>query len=468
MNCFPKSANMKQRGIEINFRPYPKQELAYNYLMDNTTRFVGYGGAGNGGKTYLMAYWITLMCIAYPGTGWGLCRKNITKLKATTLLTLFKVFRECNIQDERDYKYRQHPDIITFNNGSQIFLIDLQYNPSDPLFTDLGGYELTGAAIDESVELIPTAITMLNTRINRRLNAKFKLKGKLLETFNPAKNHVYTRYYRPFIKNELKPEYKFIKALPTDNLSDGVQDWIDGIMAENDQTTIQRLIYGNFEYDDDPAALIKHDKIVDCFSNLHVPSGKGFITCDLARLGGDRIVIVEWYGWRGFIRAFKKQGLDVTSADIEKIRQRMQIGVSEVLVDEDGMGGGVVDFMKYKGFVNNSRPLPAPEGGFDATTGKKVPENYDNLKSQCSYRLANRINNNGLYLQCENEEIKELVVQELGQIKQKKMDSDAKKSILPKDKVKEFLGRSPDFADALMMREWFELKPQFVVTADSI
>lgn len=459
---------MKSKGIEINFRPFPKQEIAWNYLNDQTTRFVGYGGAGNGGKTYLMCYWLTIMCIQYPGTGWGLCRKNITKLKSTTLLTLFKVFQESNIRADKDYKYRQNPDIITFRNGSQIFLIDLEYKPSDPLYTDLGGYELTGAGIDESVELIPTAITILNTRINRRLNEKFKIKAKILETFNPAKNHVYTRYYKPFTKNELKEQYRFIKALPTDNLSPGVKDWIDGIIAEGDQTTIQRLIYGNFEYDDDPACLIKHDKIVDCFTNTHVPHGHGKITSDLARLGGDRIVIIEWSGHRGKICAFKKQGLDVTANEIEQARYRMGIGLSDVLVDEDGLGGGVVDFLKYKGFVNNSRPLPAPEGTFDAATGKRIPENYDNLKSQCSYRLAHRINNNGLYLECESEEIKELVIQELGQIKQKKVDTDGKKSVLPKDKVKEFLGRSPDFADAIMMREYFDLKPVFVVTADAV
>jgi len=34
-----------------------------------------------------------------------------------------------------------------------------------------------------------------------------------------------------------------------------------------------------------------------------------------------------------------------------------------------------------------------------------------------------------------------------------------KKAVLPKDKVKDVLGRSPDFADAIMMREYFELKP---------
>lgn len=48
------------------------------------------------------------------------------------------------------------------------------------------------------------------------------------------------------------------------------------------------------------------------------------------------------------------------------------------------------------------------------------------------------------------------------QVKQKALDSDMKKGVMPKDKVKELIGRSPDFSDTIMMREFFELKPKRV------
>jgi hypothetical protein len=56
-----------------------------------------------------------------------------------------------------------------------------------------------------------------------------------------------------------------------------------------------------------------------------------------------------------------------------------------------------------------------------------------------------------------------MIVEELEQIKQKSVDNDAKKGIIPKDKVKQLIGRSPDFSDMLAMRTWFEFKPKFVV-----
>jgi phage terminase large subunit len=43
------------------------------------------------------------------------------------------------------------------------------------------------------------------------------------------------------------------------------------------------------------------------------------------------------------------------------------------------------------------------------------------------------------------------------------MDKDGKKAVIPKDKVKENIGRSPDYSDTLMMREYFDLAPQFAV-----
>lgn len=449
-----------KKGIDIVFKPSVKQSQALGYLFDDETNFVGYGGAAYGGKTNLLCYWETIMCIRYPGTAWGLGRRELSVLRKTALVSLFEVFNESNILPDRDYKFNGQENKITFTNGSVIFLLDTAFQPSDPLYTRFGGLELTGCGVDESAETDERAIDILFTRCGRKKNDVYNLPTKFLETFNPAKTHVYRRYFKPYREKSLPSHYKFVQAFPQDNPHPSAQSYVENIIKNGSKQTIQRLIYGNFEYDDDPAALMNYDAIVDIFSNTHVKTGYRCITSDIARLGGDRIVIIEWDGFRGRVRTIEKVPLDVTADNIEAVRSYMGIGKSDILVDEDGIGGGIVDFYKCKGFVNNSSPLPNPEN-------PSIKENFDNLKSQCYFRLAKRINDKMLYLQCEAW-MKPLIIEELEQVKQKQLDSDMKKGVVPKDKMKEMLGRSPDFADTLMMREWFELKPKFVLTAIAV
>ena len=439
-------------GIEIKFKPSLKQWQAYEYLTDKETNFIGYGGSAFSGKSYLECYWVTIMSLAYPETGWGLGRKELTNLKKTTLITLFKVFNECNIQPDRDFQYNQQLNLITFDNGSQIFLIDTAYKPSDPLYTRLGGYELTGCAVDESAETDYRAIEILFSRCGRRKNDKYGLAAKMLETFNPAKNHVYLRYYKPYKDGSQKSHIVFVPALPSDNPSPEVGPYIENMLKNASTVTIERLIHGNFEYDDDPAALMPFDKITDIFTNNFTLGGERYITADIARLGRDETVIGVWNGFRlEQIYTIAKNLVTEAASEITRLSALNNVPLSNIIVDEDGVGGGVKDILECEGFVNNSSPLEVE--------GEK--ENYNNLKSQCYFKLAEYVNKNLIFVTESNPDIRSKIVQELEQVKQHNMDKDAKKQVMPKDKVKELLGRSPDLSDMIMMRMWFVYRKQF-------
>ena len=55
------------------------------------------------------------------------------------------------------------------------------------------------------------------------------------------------------------------------------------------------------------------------------------------------------------------------------------------------------------------------------------------------------------------------IIEELEQLKQKDIDAEGKKAIIAKDDVKKVIGRSPDYRDMLLMREYFEIKPVIIV-----
>lgn len=385
-------------------------------------------------------------------------RVELEQLKKTTLITFFEVARDMGLTNGKDYKYNQQEKTITFKESqSQILLYDLGWYPSDPLYDRLGSLELTGAFVDEAGQVRYRCWETLRTRIRWKLE-EYNLIPKLFGSCNPVKSWPYAEFYKPFRDGGLPMHRQFIQALPTDNpfLS---MAYIESLRTMKDKSQQQRLLYGNWEYDDDPMQLFPIDVIMDLFTNRTEQSDDRYITGDVSRKGRDRMILIYWEGWMAKevvelpyeIRSDHKLAQDF----IREYAQEKTVRMHHVLLDEDGIGGGLVDNLGCSGFVNNSAPIVSlneKEGA--ALTGRKM--NYSNLKSQCYFLFSMRAERGEVGIDCSSEH-KIFITEELEQVKQKDADKDGKISVVGKDVVKEFLGRSPDFADALMMREWFPL-----------
>lgn len=424
----------------------PKQENAIYYLKDDVTEELLYGGAAGGGKSAIGCLWLIENCQTYPGSRWVMGRSKLKTLKETTLATFFELTSKLGVWD--DFHYNDNKGLITYKpNGSQIILKDLFLYPSDPNFDSLGSLEITGAFVDECNQIVYKAWQVLKSRIRYKLT-EFGLIPKMLGSCNPAKNYVYTYFYKPS-KDATLPIYRrFIQALPTDN-PNLHPSYLQSLLRL-DKNSKQRLYYGDWEYDDDPAALMTIDEINDIFTNTFVASGKKYITADIARFGADSTMIGYWNGLRlEKVIELKKKSTTWVSSEIRELAKALDVPMSQVIVDEDGVGGGVVDQLGCKGFVNNSSPL--------------YGENFENLKTQCSYKLAEIVKASLLYVDISDTEIIAKLIEELEQVKQRDMDKDGKKKIVSKDKIKELLGRSPDVCDMVMMRMYFEIK-KFVNT----
>lgn len=458
-----------------------KQAVAAKYLGDNETTEVLFGGGAGGAKSFLGCLWLFDRCTRLPGTRWLMGRNKLKDLKATTLQTFFEVGKMLGYSDI--YNYNANESTITFTNGSVILLKDLFTYPKDPYFDRLGSLEITGAFIDEANQVSVKAKNVVKSRIRYKLDA-FTITGeptenlkvaeydeddmpikwidsngiicgglipKALFTCNPAKNWVYTDFYKPDRDNELNSDRKFVQALATDN------KYISKHYIENlkrlDKASKQRLLYGNWEYDNDPSKLIEFDAIVDLFSNNGVKGGTKYITADVARLGSDKMVIILWDGLIAEkIITINKSKLDKVAEVINKLKKEHNVRKSHIIADEDGVGGGLIDFTGYKGFVNNSSALKG--------------ENYANLKSQCYYKLAELINAGEIWIK--DDTYRDQIIEELETVKRYKMDSDGKMRVLIKELVKQLIGRSPDFADALMMRMYYEIKGKSTFSSSGV
>lgn len=423
----------------------PKQENAVYYLKDSETTEVLYGGAAGGGKSALGCLWLIEMCQTYEGSRWLMGRSKLKALKETTLATFFDVSSKLGITNQ--YTYNAQNYTITFNNGSKIILKDLFLYPSDPNFDSLGSLEITGAFIDECNQITYKAWQVVKSRIRFNLS-EFNRIPKLLGSCNPAKNWTYKQFYKLDKSKELPLYRKFIQALPTDN-KHLPKSYLESLL-QLDKSSKQRLYFGNWEYDDDPATIISYDSIKAYWNGNHVKAeGNKYITIDVARKGKDKTVFRVWHG---FVCIERKSMAKSTIKEVVDyaiiLQQKHKIPNNNVIADEDGVGGGVVDYLNCVGFVNNSRAL--------------MGENYDNLKSQCSVLMAKKIESKEVIEMCQDNDVIDITSEEMEQVKIKDIDKDGKVGIIPKDKVKELIGRSPDEWDSIMMRYYFELKQDFI------
>jgi hypothetical protein len=417
-----------------------KQQNATFFLKDSETTELLYGGAAGGGKSAFGCLWVIEQCMTYPATRWLIGRSKLKTLKETTLNTFFDITSQLSIGDQ--FIYNAQTNIITWKNGSEIILKDLFLFPSDPNFDSLGSLEITGAFIDECNQVTYQAWQIVKSRIRYKLKEN-NLIPKMLGTCNPAKNWTYKEFYKPSRENKIPSYRQFIQALPKDN-PHLPESYIESL-AQLDQNSKERLLFGNWEYDDDPSTLIDNDSISDYFEPNHiVPIGLKYLTIDVARKGKDKTVFRVWHGWLCIDRYdIAKSSLVEVVELAKKIQQQYGISPSNTIADEDGVGGGVVDFLNCKGFINNSKALN--------------DEVYENLKSQCSIKMANQIVNRKAGEICQSNSIKEITAQEMEQVKMKDIDKDGKQGIIAKEHVKELIGRSPDEWDSIMMRYWFDL-----------
>ena len=421
-----------------------KQTIALDILENYTNHIVEviYGGSAGSGKSIIGCYWLLKQALKYKETRWLLGRSVLKTLKQTTLQSFFEVCKIQGLEPDTHYNYNESKGEIHLYNGTTIILADLAYYPADPDYDRLGGLEITGGFIDEIAQIRHKAWTVVLSRIRYKLD-EYNIEPKLFGSLNPTKNWVYTYFYKPLKEGTLEKERAFIQALPTDNphLSKSNLKLLSRLpKAERD-----RLFLGKWESDADNQ-MITNDAISDIYTNNFVPStGNKYITIDVARKGKDKSIVMLWQGLIvTHIWEYSKLALTTLAENVKKIANEHKVSMSRVIADESGVGGGLVDILRCKGFIGGSKALNN--------------ENYLNLRTQCFYYLADYVTNRKIWIQADLSGDKiTMVSQELEQIMSEENDGEGKLRIIPKSEIKSNIGRSPDYSDTLSMRMYFEI-----------
>lgn len=437
--------------MEINFEPSVKQMRIFDAFDDNETTQVLYGGSASGGKSYGLMALVTIKALKYPGIRILVGREELKNLRSTTLKTLFKILAEWGFIKDTHFRYNQKTEEIVFYNGSIVLLRQLKYEPSDPEVNSLGSLELTFAVVDEAPEVTEKVINILHSRCGRWKNQEYKIKPLLFMTCNPSRGFCYNNFYRPSIKGELKAFRKFIPATIDDNKFMG-DDYKQHLLTTLDYNDRQRLIFGRWEFDSDPNALVKFDAINDAY-DYDKPKdleGEKYITADIA-FTSDKCILIRWVGFAVVeIREIDKEK-ERPEDVINQMKVEHQVKNRNVAYDATGAG------MYLKNYLPNSYVFHSGA----KPIGQKTKE-FEHLKTQVYYMLAEEIMSPESKLRIFTDEFKEELIDEVLQIKtlpREKIDDVVK--MIKKDDIKKTIGRSPDILDALAMRFVYEVKTKY-------
>ncbi len=535
--------------MDVNNQRVPMLDDKWRAMFDSVTTELWFWWWAWWWKSHLGCYWIAMMCIIYPWTRWFIAREELAKLKSSTLLTMYKILGKMWIENSKkwinNYTFNDVSSKFFFNNWSSIFLLALESLPSDPMFTRFGSMELSWGFIDEANECPIRWDWILISRIRYMLEEfcpyctwkqefsdlvreenvlnpdptwdddiyieknvylcphcnreNYWLLPRVLSTFNPDKWWVFTKFYYPWASWKQKDHIKFIPALVTDNKYIA-KAYIANLRKMENKIDKERLLYGNFEYDNTPWRLFDYDelnnmfkkelenelldkkiktdpdfkKLVDIYWKCKTTGYDYKITCDPARHGRDLAVIMVWC-WFSVIEIYAYHYSDMTELEdrILILQDKYNIGRYDVIVDDDWIWGGLCDSLRCRGFINRSPAIQSKKSKRDPM----YRLNYASIKDQCYFELGRKVKdmavtNENIYVfgsrvtsnwkhknwTVTPAEVREQIIRDLDAIVEVDIDKDSPKKIINKKDLRDKIWRSSDYWDCMMLRIFREVK----------
>jgi phage terminase large subunit len=410
-----------------------------------------FGGAAGGGKSDFGCAWILLNCVRYPGSRWFMGRTVLKRLRQSTLLTFWKVCSRYGFRKDIDFHYNSIDGILTFVNGSEIYLLDLFHYPADPEYDRFGSMEFTGGFIDETQEVPFEAYDVLTTRL-RYKTRDFGIRGQLLMTCNPGKNFLYRTFYKPYIAGTLAKHRAFIQSLVQDNpfIDPG---YIQKLKRASEAMR-KKLLEGNWDYADASDQLVPYSWLDPIFVDERpamTANSIRLVGFDIAREGEDNSVIslfidntlTELFALDVPINRQTDIG-GLMASKLIRYCQLNGVGYKNTTIDAIGVGVSVADACRRAGFFVNEY-----KGGSPVKKDRKLKiEKFKNLRTYSHWIFREMVQRQELKIYKGIKELDNLIADITAYTFS---DNDKLIILEEKDSIKKKIGRSPDFLDSVTM-----------------
>jgi len=420
--------------MKLNIQP-PDLTQYQKDILYSSARFTITEASTKAGKTFSHLWWIFEQAHAdYNREGFNHWWVAPVYSQAKIAFNRLKA-----IVDTSVYRVNESNLIITTPLGTHIHFKSAE--KPDNLF----GEDVYSVVFDEAPRARHDAFIALRSTITAT-----KGKMKLIGNHGGVANWVYQ------LKEKAKTDnnYAYFKITAWDAVKAGILDEDEILQAQKDLPTnvFSQLYLAESLQDDD--MLCSYGAIQDVFTNTHLlPEEEKkrnlltrYITADIALHGSDKFIVLVWQGFTVIdVKAVDKCDAPEVERILKVMATKHKVGRSKIAYDADGLGSFL------RGYLRGA--IPFNNGG--KAYGKN---NYRSLKDQCGYELAKVINDAGIYIKADID--KHAVVQELECLKSFNVDKEGKLQLMPKSKIKEIIGRSPDYLDAILMRMVFAVRPK--------
>lgn len=212
--------------MDVDLARNPKQEHFFNTAVEavygsNDYRYLFYGGAIRGGKSFVCAALWLFFAKIFPKSRWHVIRADFPALSKTTIPTFEKI-----IGDNKDWKWSRDKSnyyVENLKSKSRIFFMG-EGIIQDPELNNFLGLESNGIWLEQIEELSLSLFDMAISRCGSWYIDPMP-KPLILGTFNPTQTWVKKKIYEPSVKGELKAPYFFLQALPDDNAFVTKEQW---------------------------------------------------------------------------------------------------------------------------------------------------------------------------------------------------------------------------------------------------
>ena len=191
----------------------PKQIQLADAALSGEYRYLLFGGAIRGGKSFAAILLLFMLCRLYPGSRWAIVRKDLPTLRRNTVPTITKVKPEgfAGALNQSDWS-------IPCANGSVVFLFSESIK-DDPDLDRWKGLEVNGFVLEEANELDERSWFKAIERAGSWIvpGLAHQPPPLILLTSNPAFGWLKQTFYDRWKVGQLDKPYFYLPATVHDN-----------------------------------------------------------------------------------------------------------------------------------------------------------------------------------------------------------------------------------------------------------